>query len=79
MSGKRNVTVALDEDTVREAKVLAARRGTSVSRMLSVTIRDLVGREKAYEAARRDALALIEEGLHLGGKISATREELHER
>lgn len=75
---RRNVTIVLDEDTIREAKVLAARRGTSVSRMLSVTIRDLVGQEKAYEVARQEALAILEAGLHLGGKI-VTREELHER
>jgi Family of unknown function (DUF6364) len=32
---RRNLTVQLDEDVIRQAKVLAARRGTSVSGLVA--------------------------------------------
>lgn len=76
---KQNVTVSLDRETVVKAKVLAARRSTSISGLLAQQIEMLVDENEAYERARQDALALLDEGLHLGGKIKATREEWHER
>jgi len=33
----------------------------------------------SYEAARRSALRLLRRGLHLGGVIHSSRDELHER
>jgi hypothetical protein len=76
---KQNVTVSISPDTLRKAKILAARRSTSISGLLAEQIENLVGAEDAYERSERAALALIEEGFHLGGLISASREELHER
>jgi hypothetical protein len=78
-SSKQNVTVRLDRRTLRMAKVLAARRNTSISRMLAQQIETLVGEDDAYERARRRALALLESGFHLGGRIESTRDEWHER
>ena len=76
---KQNVTVSLDQRTVRKAKILAAKRGTSISGMLARQIEDLVGEEEAYERAERQALALLEKGFQLGGVIQASRDELHAR
>ena len=76
---KQNVTISLDRDTVLKAKVLAARQSTSISGLLAQQIEALVNENEAYERARQHALALLEEGFHLGGKIRATRDELHER
>jgi hypothetical protein len=42
-------------------------------------IQPLVTKEDVYQRSRRQALALLEEGLHLGGVIRANRDELHER
>jgi hypothetical protein len=39
----------------------------------------LVGDDEAYERAHRQAMVLLDQGFHLGGVISATRDELHER
>ncbi len=78
-AGRQNLTVQLDRETVRRAKILAARQGTSISRLVADTIERLVGAEDAYEAAMRAALAHLERGFPLGGEIRATREELHER
>lgn len=76
---KQNVTVSLDRDTVLKAKVLAARQSTSISSLLARQIETLVSENEAYERARQHALALLDDGFHLGGKIRATRDELHER
>ena len=76
---KQNVTVSLNTETIRKAKVLAARRSTSVSGLLAEQIEWLVGAEEAYERSERAALAMLDKGFHLGGVIPASREELHER
>jgi hypothetical protein len=76
---KQNVTVSLDRQTLRKAKILAAKQGTSISGLLARQIEVLVGAEEAYEHAERQALALLDQGFHLGGVIRASRDELHER
>lgn len=76
---KQNVTISLSPETVRKAKVLAAQRSTSISGLLAEQIESLVGNEEAYERSRRAALALLEKKFHLGGRILASRDELHER
>lgn len=78
-SSTQNITIRLDRRTLRMAKVLAARRNTSISRMLAQQIETLVGEDDAYEQARRRALALLDSGFHLGGRIESSRDEWHER
>jgi predicted transcriptional regulator len=78
-STTQNITVRLDRRTLRKAKILAATRNTSISRLLAEQIEALVGEDEAYEQAQRRALALLEQGLHLGGRIEVTRDEWHER
>jgi len=76
---KRNLTLSLEQKTIRRAKVLAAKQGSSISKLLADQIEALVGEDEAYERAERQALALLDRGFHLGGVIRATRDELHER
>lgn len=76
---KQNVTVSLTQQTLRKAKILAARRGSSISGLLAEQIEILVGEEEAYERAERQAVAFLEQGFHLGGVIRASRDEWHER
>jgi hypothetical protein len=76
---KHNLTVSLSRETIRKAKILAARRATSISGLLAEQIEILVGEEEAYERAQRQALVLLDQGFHLGGEIRATRDEWHER
>lgn len=76
---KQNLTVSLPQQTIRKAKVLAARRGSSISGLLAEQIEILVGEEEAYERAERKATALLDQGFHLGGVIHASRDEWHER
>ena len=76
---KRNLTVQLDEDTVAKAKVLAARRSTSVSKLVAHEIHRLVADDDAYQRAKSTALAQLDRGFHLGGGNFPDRETLHER
>ena len=76
---KQNITISLSPEVIQKTRVLAARRSTSISGLLAEQIEALVGAEEAYERAERAALALLEEGFHLGGLIPCGRDELHER
>ena len=75
---KSNLTVQLDEEVVRRARIVAARRGTSVSQLVARELTDLVEEDARYEDARRRAAQLLETAVPRGGR-SWTRDELHER
>ena len=76
---KQNLTVSLSPQTIRKAKVLAAKRGSSISILVAEQIEVLVGQDEAYQQAEREANILLDHGIRLGGKIRATRDEWHER
>ena len=76
---KQNLTIRLDRQTIRKAKIVAAKRSTSISGLLARQIEILVGEEEAYERAEREALALLDQDFHLGGSIQASRDDWHER
>jgi predicted transcriptional regulator len=76
---KQNVTVSLDQQTVRKVKIMAARRSTSISALLAVQIQALVDADEAYEHAKRQAMVLLDHGFHLGGQHCVSRAYLHER
>jgi hypothetical protein len=76
---KQNLTISLNRKTIQKAKVVAAKRSTSISGLLARQIEILVGEGEAYERAERQAISLLDEGFHLGGLIRANRDELHER
>lgn len=78
MTVKQNLTIRLDRTTLRKAKVLAAKKGTSISALVAAQIEESVQAEDAFEAARRSALELLERGFHLGG-ARLNRDALHER
>ncbi len=63
---QRNLTIRLDEATIRKAKVVAAKRGASVSRLVADEIDRLVREDEAYEQARIEALADLGSGFDLG-------------
>ncbi len=76
---KQNLTISLSADIIQKAKVLAAKRATSISGLLAEQIESLVGDEDVYERSHRTALALLKRGFHLGGVVAVSRDELHER
>jgi hypothetical protein len=76
---KQVVMIRLDESTLRKAKILAARCFTSVEDLLALQIELLAGQEEAYERAELQAAILLDQGFHLGGRIRAKRDKIHER
>ena len=74
-----NITLRVDDDLVREAKILAARRGTSVSRLIAEELEQLVRSERHYEAARARALGRLADATDLEWTAPQSRAELHDR
>ncbi|WP_169748004.1 DUF6364 family protein [Pseudonocardia acaciae] len=60
-AAKRNVTVQLDEQLIHRAKVLAARRGTSISGLVAEQIVKLTEADERYQRARESALRILEQ------------------
>ena len=76
---KTNITLKLDASLLREAKILAAEDGTSISAMLAARLEQIVQERKTYHRARRRALARLREGMNLQWTPAQSRDELHER
>jgi hypothetical protein len=77
----QNITLAVPKEVLRRVKVIAAQRGTSVSRLLVQTLADVSAADEAYERARQRSIALLKRPPDLGtrGRRGWSREELHER
>jgi len=76
---KTNITLKLDTDLLREARVLAAEEGRSISALLTERLETIVRERKAFDRARRRALARLRDGLDLRWTPPRSRDELHER
>ena len=76
---KTNVTLKLDSDLLREARILAAEEGRSINALLTERLDAMVRERKAFDKARRRALARLRVGLDLRWTPPKSRDELHER
>ncbi len=76
---KANITLKLDADLLREARILAAEEDTSISAMLAARLEQIVRERKSYHRARKRALSRLREGMNLGWTPPRSRDELHER
>jgi hypothetical protein len=75
----RNITLALDESILREARVLAAHRGLSVSALLRRELLHLVESERGYDKARASAVRRLGRGQALKAGRLPRREDLYDR
>src|SRR4051812_43674365 len=71
---KRNLTVQLDEDVIHRAKVAAAKRGTSVSGLVTQELERLVEADARYEEAQRRAEQAMGRTQRRGGRRRGPRE-----
>lgn len=76
---KQNITLSLDKDLIKKGKIIASKKETSLNRLLSDFLKQIIEEEDFYEQCKRKAVNILNKGYHLGGKITYTREELHER
>lgn len=79
MAAKRNITLAIEPALLKKARAVAARRGQSVSALLANELRELIGEDRAYEAARLSAKAMLQTGFQLQGARMNDRSEVHDR
>ena len=76
---KTNVTLKLDADLLRGARVIAAEQGRSVSALLAELLEALVRERRAFDRAQRRALTRLRTGFDLQWTPPRSRDELHER
>jgi hypothetical protein len=75
---KRNLTIQLDEATIRHAKIVAAHRGLSLSSLVAQQLNELAEADQRYERARAVALGALADASG-GAAPSWRREELYDR
>jgi hypothetical protein len=76
---KTNVTLKIEADLLKQARILAAEEGTSISALLAGRLEQEVRERKGYHQARRRALARLRTGFDLRWAPPRSRDELHER
>jgi len=75
----KNVTITLDEDVARWARIKAAQRDTSLSRLVGELLREKMAEEASYQAAKQRYLAQQPVKLKNREANYPRREELYER
>jgi metal-responsive CopG/Arc/MetJ family transcriptional regulator len=75
----KNVTIALDEALLREARKIAAERSTTLNAMIREFLEEIAERESQAAKARRRIVELCQETKAEVGPRTWSREELHER
>ncbi len=76
---KQNITLSIEKELLKKAKLMATKKETSVTKLLTDQLNKMISEEDEYESAKKRALANLRRGFHLGGHIPCRREELHER
>ena len=74
----RRLTITLDEETARWARIEAAKRYTSVSRLVGELLRRHMVDEDDYEGARRSYMARPPVALTTAGGQYPSRDGIHE-
>jgi hypothetical protein len=54
---KQNITLSMEKDLIRKAKILAAKREISISKLLSRELARILSDDGLYESARKRATA----------------------
>lgn len=75
----RTVTISLDEDLARKARMAAAERDMSLSRFVAELLRTAMDSDSDYEAARKAFFARPLRPLRGPGERLPTRDELYDR
>lgn len=75
----RNLTLAIEDDILRQARKLALDRDTTVNRLVRDYLRDLVEGGTRRNEARRRFMARAETETITIGPRDWTRDDLHER
>ena len=74
----RNVTITLEEEVARWARIRAASLNTSVSRLVGQMLKELMMQEEDYDRAMQDFLSGKPRKISKSGRYPQ-REELYDR
>lgn len=75
----KNVTVTMEDEVARWVRIEAAKRETSVSRLVGELVRERMIRERGYQEARDAFFAVEPQSLRDAGSRLPAREDLHDR
>ena len=75
----KNITVSVDDDTYRRARIKAAEQDTSVSALVKRFLAELASAESDTERLKREERALRERITDFTAGDRLSREDLHER
>jgi uncharacterized protein YdaU (DUF1376 family) len=75
----KNITVSLDDDTYRRARMIAAERDTSISALVKEFLGRLGSGESQVERLKREERALRERITSFRASNRQSREEVHDR
>ena len=79
IGGMKNVTITLDEKVAAWARVRAAERQTSVSRLVGEMLKETMLQEESYHALMQHYLSQSPRLLKEPGSKYPDRDEIHER
>jgi hypothetical protein len=75
----KNVTITMDEEVARWARIKAAEQDTSVSRLVGEMLQERMMNERSYHLSMQRYLSRKPHQLSTPGTSYPTREEIHER
>lgn len=75
----KNITVSVDEETYRRARIVAAERDTSVSGLVKEFLNGIESKEARFERLLQKERALRESITDFDAQDRLSRDELHER
>jgi hypothetical protein len=77
---KRNITISLEEELAKEARVLAAEKDISISKLLAEYLKTILKTEKNRDKSKKDFFNLTRKKYLLNySKRDFRRDKLHER
>jgi hypothetical protein len=78
--GMKNITLAIDDDILERARVVAAEKRTTVNAMVREFLTEIAGRDERREKARAALLELMRNSKgRMRSDFKFDREESHER
>jgi phage shock protein A len=75
----RNITVTVDDETYKRARIAAAERETSVSAMVKLYLTQLTAQETESERLRRQEREIRSQITNFTASKRLTREAVHDR
>lgn len=77
----QNITLSVPKEILKQVKLIAVQKNTSVSKLLTQKLQEIVEKEKAYLRAKERQVYLVQEGfdMQVNEQPSWKRDELYDR